>query len=1260
MPAGITLDDVSIYADAAGTTLIGEYLFSQSNYAPNNAAMINFADATLARVTDTAKGTYDPTAEDTSTNNRHLQLVGEPQRTVDGLQFDGSNYGKRAVSPFFEVSATELCIEFECDIESADFDGANAIAIDSGDGNPNNNNGLNIAFDDRGGGGQATDGLLIIVATSTTAGTRTVAFSNVMAGLTGKHLFKVTYDAVNFVRLFVDGDEKVGVPSVFGTGDFTPANAVLAVGARNSGVAPIPAGRHLDNVRLYSDAAATTLIAEWLFEEANLRTEGGDLAISFDGTDDYGDSNHDFSWTISDSFAWEVWFKLDSQGDHVLISKMTNNFEYTLRVLNTVDRIEFIYFNDVGASGFQVVYDPIAIGEWNHCVGVYDGSSAYLYINGVLVGSTSTITGPFQDRPLTTTFGAGYHSGGGEKYLDGNLDSCRIWNVALTPSEVYTLYKNGTKPSTPVLEYTMENAADGPRSVLNVKGGKSLDFNGTDDLVNINNDASLSPTDKITCSVWVKLNAFSATKQIRFISKGTDRYVLFIQGNTFHPQAYMSNVSPSDVESTVDLTLGVWHHVVYTYDKDAGANNYNIYVDGELTGTVTAVNNIAYAGQDLRLGASGLDDHYLDGLIDDPRIYSRALSPAEIASLYAGSNPSPTNLVLHQKFDENSDYTGDVDSPIDGNKNNAWGWDTDRWTLQCDHTGGNRRYVICPIIEYLKANKPFTICLNIKREAGWSSDVIFQQYDGYDRIYISGNQDSVVATFDDGVNKLGYWGALANGGDVWATIIMTNDGNATTRPRLFIDGVEATNISDYMLTSSGTRCVIGANNGLTVGFSGKIKDGQFYNRELSEPERNQYDAGTLDPANAERSYPLNDGPNLPGQLLPADGTQDQQWVSDPVQDWAWKGDGSSFHVGFDSPVIDPDSIPLEDFDFKITYVVPTDIGFNDLINNGGQSGSTYGIFIDVYGGGGGQVRVWVRKSGTQGYWEGSYTSNSVGAEVELNIFFNGTFMVVEEDGIEKVSVPINTSGAGTTQDNLIIGRRDTVYFNGLVKKVEFNGVNIPLDEGISGNTVTSGLPINTWKDRSAFRNDAVQYGVLNRPTWISADGDGNPYLSFDGTDDGMVTLLATALSEGMHVFLVGRYTGTDGSAIVELGPNANSDAGFYTSYKITAGNQLITNDDVNPVSITRGYTGLQNEKGIYDGYAENASQRTAFNNSFEVETTNVLETLIADDTLAIMEIRSVFMGGRLFEIILYPKRLEDEDALAVREWLAAKYNITLA
>ena len=192
------------------------------------------------------------------------------------------------------------------------------------------------------------------------------------------------------------------------------------------------------------------------------------------------------------------------------------------------------------------------------------------------------------------------------------------------------------------------------------KSGSALQFDGTDDYVEVSDDESLDITDAITIEAWVKAESANfGTDWIRSIIKKDYAYILRIEEGTnklsFH--VWTNNTADSQCEVSLSWTTGEWYHVVGTYDGSYQRiyRNSQVVQTKELTGTIdTSTKNFLIGG--ITTGAE-----QLHGLIDEVRIYNRALSEEEIRYHYNRGAP-----VAHWKFDEGEGSTA-YDNSINSN-----------------------------------------------------------------------------------------------------------------------------------------------------------------------------------------------------------------------------------------------------------------------------------------------------------------------------------------------------------------------------------------------------------------------------------------------------------------------------------------------------------------------------------------------------------------------------------------------------------------
>jgi hypothetical protein len=79
---------------------------------------------------------------------------------------------------------------------------------------------------------------------------------------------------------------------------------------------------------------------------------------------------------------------------------------------------------------------------------------------------------------------------------------------------------------------------------------------------------------------------------------------------------------------TAQLPLNVWTHLAATYD----GTTLRLYVNAIQVGSRALPGSMAVSSGVLRIGGNSVWGEYFSGLIDEVRIYNRALTPAQIQS----------------------------------------------------------------------------------------------------------------------------------------------------------------------------------------------------------------------------------------------------------------------------------------------------------------------------------------------------------------------------------------------------------------------------------------------------------------------------------------------------------------------------------------------------------------------------------------------------------------------------------------------------
>ena len=159
--------------------------------------------------------------------------------------------------------------------------------------------------------------------------------------------------------------------------------------------------------------------------------------------------------------------------------------------------------------------------------------------------------------------------------------------------------------------------------------GKALSFDGSDDYVEVPDNDLLDITDAITVEAWVKLDDVTAKHWIvsKYYIDGTDEYGYELEfDNSVFYFAIRSGSSGSKVISGGWAVVGQWYHVVGTYD----GSYVRLFINGKLVAQGSWSYSIGTNNEPLCIGCRTGGNFYFDGIIDEVRIYKRALTPEEI------------------------------------------------------------------------------------------------------------------------------------------------------------------------------------------------------------------------------------------------------------------------------------------------------------------------------------------------------------------------------------------------------------------------------------------------------------------------------------------------------------------------------------------------------------------------------------------------------------------------------------------------------
>jgi len=188
-------------------------------------------------------------------------------------------------------------------------------------------------------------------------------------------------------------------------------------------------------------------------------------AYSFDGVDDYinlGGQNFGTDLSLS------VWVNFDRVGGNpqAIVTKydgdtgvgdvsIERSFDLYLHNEQSNNRFHWAVSEGGVAYSDQPAQTSASVGEWYHLVSVFDSGLARIYVDGFIETSWDTGYASLFSSAVNLLVGSETtdhpNAGVGGIPIDGLIDDLYIYNRALSPTEVSTLFSVVPEPSTALL-----------------------------------------------------------------------------------------------------------------------------------------------------------------------------------------------------------------------------------------------------------------------------------------------------------------------------------------------------------------------------------------------------------------------------------------------------------------------------------------------------------------------------------------------------------------------------------------------------------------------------------------------------------------------------------------------------------------------------------------------------------------------------------------------------------------------------------------
>lgn len=157
--------------------------------------------------------------------------------------------------------------------------------------------------------------------------------------------------------------------------------------------------------------------------------------LNFDGVDDVINLGPALTtyFTGRTQVSLQAWVRPETNAG---LGTIVGNYNYpsninALQMMLRRDGANYTFWID-GGSGYSAVHavGSVVINTWQHITGTWDGTTMRIYVNGVLANSSAK-TGTIPSKTTSFSIGSNF-----SERFDGDIDEVRIWNKALTATDI--------------------------------------------------------------------------------------------------------------------------------------------------------------------------------------------------------------------------------------------------------------------------------------------------------------------------------------------------------------------------------------------------------------------------------------------------------------------------------------------------------------------------------------------------------------------------------------------------------------------------------------------------------------------------------------------------------------------------------------------------------------------------------------------------------------------------------------------------------
>lgn len=387
------------------------------------------------------------------------------------------------------------------------------------------------------------------------------------------------------------------------------------------------------------------------------------------------------------NFSFSGWFKINvDRNQNIFEIKDGSNYRFNINYYYYAEALR-INIDTSGAGNYadaqNLISDgKIAIGEWFHYAGVFNGSGSTnadrtkLYINGQeqtlnFSGTQATSLGAIG---ATNTISLGNTLSNFFIQFGGQASNIQMWDASLSSPEVTTLYNNGspytgTQPQSSNLrfwyklnaadtfnsststwtikDYAGSNDATSDRmtsanlvvSDLQQTSGYSpyaLDFDGADDYLDANR--TVASNLDFSVSAWINPTshdtAILGTRGLASAGTSNGFTININSSGNFWGRIFTETSNIIQVQTGSTISLNNWSHVAMTYNSSS--KTLKTYLNGSEVGSIIGTDSSVTSTAELNIGRASIGTFYdyFVGKLSNVALWNTNLTSTEVTEVY--------------------------------------------------------------------------------------------------------------------------------------------------------------------------------------------------------------------------------------------------------------------------------------------------------------------------------------------------------------------------------------------------------------------------------------------------------------------------------------------------------------------------------------------------------------------------------------------------------------------------------------------------